>query len=348
MYNVTNDPVLVENIKEYFKTTGTKKLISLNKFLFNCKYLHLLKNKKRIYFCFSDHLLNDDLLSRQLRFSYAPGLHQYSWINESNELLDFFQLKDSEVKTIEYTALGVFDIPEDINSFTHNNVIKIVDLPKYKSTFKVLEGNDNHSLLYGLHSVSHVYPFLNDLYSTEIDLGTVLNLTAYRVYDIDHDSDEAYLMEYFEYNSVPLCIVTKYADKSDHQVTFYDSKLGNEFIQRLQELVREEDEYELPVIDSTSTETPNHYGRTITFENELYSNINNPFWCLGYSHYSDTAYLCTLTDFSDVKMEKVKLLDYKKIRMSEYDDGENCLVQIELNGVQSDVLPSNIFFKVQP
>ena len=232
------------------------------------------------------------------------------------------------------------ELPEDIYFMKEKFKLKLRELPKYKNSFK--ESTNQH--LYSAFSDnSHRYNFYSDIdYSKYEQLKELFGVIFYDVYDVDHHSDESFMMQYVEWNAEPLGVITKYADKSDYNIAFYSAEIEHKFVQAMRTLIPQEDTLDdFYIISEDREESSNYYGSTVVLDNKMYFTIDNPDNTYSYTGLKN-AHRCVMSSFSDITMRPVQIVSYRKIDPEKYSS--DILVLIKEDGIELEVPPSEIFF----
>lgn len=310
--------------------------------LFQEHYKHLIfacleskeHNYKAIFVVCTDKELTDEEV---LNFRTLDKNSRTVFTFEYNEVL--MQGLDKPVYRFNFGDFKV-DIPEDIYFMKEKFKLKLRELPKYKNSFN--ESSTQH--LYSAFSDnSHRYNFYSDIdYSKYEELKELLGVIFYDVYDVHHHSDESFMMQYVEWNAEPLCVITKYADKSDYNIAFYNSTIENQFVLAMRNLIAPEDSIDdCYLIGEDEEEHTNYYGSTIVLDNKMFFTINNPDNSYGYTGIKNP-HRCIMSSFNDISMHPVQVVSYRKTEPKNHS--AEVLVLINDNGTMIEVPPSEIFF----
>ena len=330
---------LTDDITKFFDKMDTAEKYRVKAFQENCKYLiwALIQSKHKDYkafflLCTNEEVSDSEVLDFDLMEKKCRTMYVWEYNDTMKEGLD------ESVYRFDFSEFNII-IPEDHHSLTKNYRIKLVDLPKFKTSFKESRWNN---IFTAFEENSYRYNGIsNDIdYDIKNDIKNLMGLYSYDVYDVDHSSDESFLMQYLEWNEDPLCVITKYADKSTHGIQFYSKEIEQRFIRELLKFRQWEDD-EYYIINENDVESDNYYGSTIVIDNRMYYTINSPSWCYGYTKI-ENPHRCIMSSFKDVQMKPVTIEGYRKIDPDKYSS--DVLVMIKQDGEELEVPPGEIFF----
>lgn len=331
---------LKDDLQSFMNSRPSSEKHRIVSFQEHYKYLIFacLENKERDYkaifvVCTNEVLTDEQILDFRTLDKKSRNVFHF----EYNETL--MQGLDNLVYRFDFSSFKV-ELPEDIYFMKEKFKLKLSELPKFKNSFK--ESSTQH--LYSAFSDnSYRYNFYSDIdYSKYEELKELLGVIFYDVYDVHHESDESFMMQYVEWNAEPLCVITKYADKSSYNIAFYTAEIENKFIQAMRTLIAPEDSLdEGYIIHEDDEESDNYYGNTIVLNNKMYFSINMPDYCYGYVKIPN-AHRCIMTSFNDITMRPVKVISHRKTEPEKYSS--DVLVLINDNDTMIEVSPSEIFF----
>lgn len=291
-------------------------------------------NYKAIFVVCTDEVLTDEeVLNFRTLDKKSRTLFTFEYSEELMKGLD------KSVYRFDFSDFKI-EIPEDIYFMKEKFKLRLRDLPKYKNSFK--ESSTQH--LYSAFSDnSGRYNFYSDIdYSKFEQLKELLGVIFYDVYDVDHHSDESFMLQYVEWNADPLCVITKYADKSDYNISFFSADIENKFVQAMRTLISPEDTMDdLYIIGEDEKEQENYYGSTIVLDNKMYYTIDHPSNTYSYTSLKNP-HRCVMSSFNDISMRPVQVVSYRKTEPEKYSS--EVLVLINDNDTMVEVPPSEIFF----
>lgn len=303
-------------------------------FIFACVASKHNDHKAILVVCTDKVLTDDEVLDFDTLHKNSNNLFCFEYKDELMEGLDKL------VYRFDFNDFKI-ELPEDVFFMKKNFKLKLRELPKFKNCFE--ESSTQH-LYSAFCDNSHRYSFYSDIeYDKYENLKELLGVIFYDVYDVSHHSDEYFMMQYVEWNAEPLCVITKYADKSDFGISFYSAEIEHKFSQAMRTLIAPEDTFDdCYIIGDDEKEQSNYYGDTVVLNNEMFFCINNPDNCYGYERIKNP-HLCTMTSFEDVSMRPVQIISYRKIDPTKYSS--DVVVLINDADTMVEVSPSEIFFK---
>lgn len=330
---------LKADIIKFFESLDTEQKYRIKDFQDNSKeiiwaLIRSTHNDYKAFFllCTSKEVSDDEVLSFDLMEKKCRTIFTWEYKDELAEGLD------SDVYRFDFSEFNIV-IPEDPISLTKERKLKLVELPKFKNSFKESRWS-NLFTAFGDNTYRY-HRICDDIeYEVQENIKSLMGVYSYDVYDVDHHSDESFLMQYIEWNEEPLCVVTKYADKSNYHIQFYSKEIEQRFINELMKH-RKWDDDDQYIISDTDTESENYYGSTIIHNNRLYYTVHSPSYCYGYVKI-ENPHRCIMTSFDDIQMIPVSIEGYRKLDPDSYSS--DILVMIKQNGVDLEVKPEEIFF----
>ena len=331
---------LKEDLQRFMNSVESEKKHRIVRFQENYKYLIFAcfeikeSNYKAIFVvCTNKVLTDEEVLDFRTLDKYSRNVFHFEYKEEIMKGLDKL------VYRFDFSDFKI-EIPEDIYFMKEKFKLKLRDLPKFKNSFK--ESSTQH--LYSAFSDnSYRYNFYSDIgYSKYEELKELMGVIFYDVYDVHHQSDESFMMQYVEWNSEPLCVITKYADKSDYNISFYTAEIENKFMQAMRTLIEPEDSLDAGyIINEDDEEENNYYGNTIVLDNKMYFCVNSPDYCYGYDKLPN-AHRCIMTSFNDITMRPVTIISHRKSDPTKHSS--EVFVLIDDEGAYIEVSASEIFF----
>lgn len=344
-------PEQLSDLKSFFSKQQSTNIIRLNGFfLKKYEFIYMLPtnlDNDSEHLNFGIIFSTEDLEPQGLVFDDLNRRFLYVYCDAKVKADGKFKNETYKVRTSD---IGVLVVPEDRDSYVHKQALRLADLPKLKDQFSVILPHSCH-LMSGISDAygnADGYGYVHNLYGDEFV--NIPGLRGFEVYDVSYDSDEVYLMEYYEYMNTPLCVCTKYADKSDYEIKVYNKSHFDSFMKVLEDLVyKNSDDMDVHdyITDDTIEDQNNGYGNAFIHDGDVYYTIDTPFWSFGYTIRSDQAYYGIINSFNDVTMQKVNILSIHKIDESKYTSGHNTKVRIVLDDTEIDVPANTIFFKVR-
>ncbi|WNA16137.1 hypothetical protein XaC1_501 [Xanthomonas phage XaC1] len=344
-------PEQISDLTSFLSKQPSINIIRLNDyFLKEYKFVYLLPtiiDNDNVNLQFGIVFSNENLETEGLEFDNLNRRQLYVYCHATVKADGKFKDETYKARTAD---IGELVVPEDRDSYVRKQALRLADLPKLKDQFSVIKPDSCH-LMSGIadaYGSYDGYGYVHNLYGSEFV--NIQGLRGFDVYNVNYDSDEVYLMEYYEYMNTPLCVCTKYADKSDYEIKVYDKEHFNSFMKVLETMVyNNSDEYDVHdyITDDTIEDQSNGYGNAFVHNGDLYYTIDSPFWSFGYTNRNNQAYYGIIKSFNDVTMQKVNIVSIHSVDQSRYSSSENTLVRIVLDGAEIEVKPSTIFFKVR-
>lgn len=330
---------LKADITKFFDSLDTEAKYRIKAFKDNSKEViwALIKstyNDHKAFFlmCTSNEITDDEVLNFEVMDKKCRTMFTWEYKDELAEGLE------SDVYRFDFSEFDLV-IPEDPISLTKERRLKLVELPKFKNSFKEARWT-NLFTAFGDNTYRY-HRICDDIeYEVQENIKSIMGVYSYDVYDVDHHSDESFYMQYIEWNEEPLCVVTKYADKSDYNIKFYSKEIEQRFINELMKH-RKWDDDEQYIISDTDEECDNYYGSSIIHNNRLYYTINSPSYCYGYVKI-ENPHRCVMTSFDDIQMIPVSIEGYRKLEPDSYSS--DVMVMIKQDGIDLEVKPDEIFF----